>query len=270
MKSFKFPKKVHFGGGAWACINYIGMAKRLYEKWDEVKKENPEIYKGELCDYTRFSGDSVGAVIACYLALGLSIETMKKSYIDMAKRGRDEGVLWGKISKHHDKMLDDLLYQRRNTLELLHKRDFNFGITNFFGKYYCCEKWTNLEHLRESLHCGFYIPFYCKYRTGISGTCLDGGFSNCENRMKGCDLTMGIGEGWSISINPTISEIVFPPLNVIMEEQIIQGYNSMVYWEKNRTAPKKMKSYGKLFFLFMYVLKFLHWIQHKLFCYNLK
>ena len=219
MKSFKFPKKVHFGGGAWACISYIGVAKRLYEKWEEVKKENPEFYKGELCDYTRFSGDSAGSVIACGLALGLSIETMKKSYIDMAKRGKEEGVLWGKISKHHDNMLDDLLSQRRNTLELLHKREFNFGITKFFGNYYCCKKWSNLEHLRESLHCGFYVPFYCKYRTGLGSICLDGGFSNNESVIEEYDLTIGIGEGWAITINPTISEIVFPPSMNIIEEK---------------------------------------------------
>jgi len=131
MKLFIFPKNIHFGGGAWAIVNFVGVAKRLYEKWEEVKKENPEIYKGELCDYTRFSGDSAGAVIACGLALGLSIETMKKSYIDMAKRGRIEGVLWGKITKHHDKMLDDLLSQRKIHWNYCIKESFILELLNF-------------------------------------------------------------------------------------------------------------------------------------------
>lgn len=269
MKLFIFPKKVHFGGGAWAIVNFVGVAKRLYEKWEEVKKENPEIYKGELCDYTRFSGDSAGAVIACGLALGLSIETMKKSYIDMAKRGRIEGVLWGKITKHHDKMLDDLLSQRKNTLELLHKREFHFGITKFFGKYHCCKKWRNLDHLRECLHSGFYLPFYCEYKTGI---CLDGGFSNNNERMKTYNLTIGIGEAWDISINPELMEIIFPPPSVTIDQKIVEGYNDTIIWEKNYdagvlscTKSDGMKPYGKMLFVFIYLLKFLHFMQNKTF-----
>ena len=271
MKSFKFPKNIHFGGGAWACVNYIGIAKRLYEKWDEVKKENPEFYKGEMCDYVRFSGDSAGSVIACGLALGLSIETMKISYIDISKRGRTMGVLWGKISKHHDKMLDVLLYHHKNTLELLHKRGFNFGVTKFFGGYDRREKWTNLDHLRESLHCGFYVPFYCEYRANG----LDGGFSNCENNMKRYNLSVGIGKGWTIAINPSILEIVFPPTDDVIEEKISNGYDSMISWEKHRNVHQKMKSFGKPFFLLIYVLKLLHFIQNGLVvfmgkCFNLK
>jgi hypothetical protein len=90
--------------------------------------------------------------------------------------------------------------------------------------------------------------------------------------MKTYNLTIGIGESWDISINPELMEIIFPPQSVTIDQKIVEGYNDTIIWEKNYdsgvlhcTKSDGMKPYGKMLFVFIYLLKFLHFIQNKTF-----
>tara|TARA_B100000795_G_scaffold241093_1_gene203637 strand:- start:7750 stop:8544 length:795 start_codon:yes stop_codon:yes gene_type:complete len=252
-----FPKKIHFGGGAWSCGIYCGVAKGLIESWDNIRKDD----KGEMCDYVKFSGDSAGAIIACALALGIPLRIIEKTYKDAANISIKKGFIFGNINDDINLLLDKLLNYHHNTLYLLNKRGFSLGVTAFFGKYIHLNKWDNLTMLKESFHSGSYIPFYCSNDYGLKdGIYMDGGFTRDCDLIEKCDLTVGVHGDWCISAKPTMYDIFFPPNEKKMKEHIKLGYNNFLDWNKDKLQPPGVKPFNNFILTLFYFFTFIHFI----------
>ena len=234
-------KRIYFGGGSWSSAFYIGIIEFLEEK-----------YGSNLHEKFLFSGVSAGAIFAILCSLGYNSSQIKILYKQLTISAR-EGVFFGKMSIYHDNLLDIIL--KKDVYKLLEKRQCKIGISRFFNKYVEYGKWDNNDHLRQSLHSSFRIPFYCRYQKEFDN-CIsyDGGIS--VKNLDKYDITFGIGN-YDINMTPTYTEIIFPPDNFNLEFQILEGYRKAKVFDFDNIDKTKRIQTSLQFVLFVNFFIFL-------------
>ena len=271
--STRFPKSIHFGGGAWATSFHVGVLKALEEQWEMAKKQqtDEEQLEGQLCTYMEVSGDSAGAAIGAGMQLGMTWQELRALYLRLALRARNGGVWCGKMTIYHDEMLDGILNKKFgvcvenvSSLELLELRGFAMGVTRFFNKYERYTSWRDINHFRECLHSSMQVPLYCSYKSGVDGRqAIDGGFSNTSAGMARYEITVGQGTTYHISFVPTMSEIMYPPTEEEVDKKIAEGYQAMMAWKRG-TPPLDINAggMGSCFMVIVLIFRGIHSVYH--------
>ena len=205
----EYMKSIYFGGGSWSSAFYIGIIRNLEEK-----------YGDNLYEKFTFTGVSAGAIFAILCSLGYKSTQIKVLYKEMTQKAI-KGVFFGKMSEYHDNLLDIVLLP--DVYKILEKRNCKVGVSRFFHKYVEYGKWESNDHLRQSLHASFRIPFYCRYQKEMDNcVSYDGGVTIPD--LNNYDITIGKGGFYDINMMPQMTEIIFPPDNFNLEFQILEGY----------------------------------------------
>jgi len=206
-------KSIYFGGGSWCSAFYIGIVKAL------EKQYGPELHQ----KFT-FAGDSVGSFVALLCSLGYSSDEGAKIYIDLAKKARENGVWNGKMSIYHNDLLD-LVINDKNIYKTLEDRKFEVGVSTYWDKHKVYTKWRDNDHLRETIHASFHVPFYCSYQGPLDGNIsYDGGFSIDKDLLGKYDIVIGRGSCYDIHIDIAMMDVIYPPSYENIKKQIGYGY----------------------------------------------
>ena len=260
-----FPSSIFWCGGAWGIAFSFGVYKAMHELWTS----------NEISNIKYIGGNSAGAMLAVCMRLGIPFNELESEFIKSIKIAEQNGV-WGKVSKYHEAMMDNILSKDSLSYKKL-SNNTHIGVTTFPFKFELISKFYSNNDLKNCLHASMHLPLYCSNINLIKNKsirAIDGSFSShyykFDNKCLNISITSNYGE---IHPNPklTVQDRIQPTLNNYYKMRNM-GYNMFIKWNKNKKYNKlKVKSPKMEFqaYIWLTIFWFLRIIEEILIYYNI-
>ena len=171
-------KGVYFHGCAWGIGFYIGVLQTLKEAYGVSWNQHPTF---------EYAGDSIGALVAIVLALGLDVAFLDQLSQSLINRASQYPFYHLRSSDVHNEVIDTVFEEATrihgptvDLIDLLRMR-LRIGVTKYFEQHHW-GMFETIDDLRNLIHGSFHIPVYCRAISHYNNHWLvDGAFSFCPH-----------------------------------------------------------------------------------------
>lgn len=255
--SKEIPPSIYFGGAACGSSYFIGVAKKMSETWGH-----------DFPTKTLICGDSIGAVIAFQLAIGLSVEDITLHAKNIFRKMQQDPHYWTGQNFWIDKYVDDLL---ENDPEIYKKLEGKYmcGTTREFFNHQWHVKWESNEDLAKCIKGSYNIPLYCSHSDRIYGMeVLDGAYGFDDSCFPHGNNTLFVGANQTcaeINFNLTVKQMLIPDIHEEFAFLHKNGEEAFDKWDETMIDKKGKRSPNYPMLVVCWVGKYLQ-ILYEMLC----
>jgi len=245
----RIPPSIYFGGASCGIPFYIGVIKRMKEKWGE------DFHKK-----TVICGGSIGSIIAFMLVMDLNYDSMRLHTQNIGKNMIAEPCYFTGQDYWLNKYIDDMLAKNPDIYKSLRGR-FQCGTTREFFTHQWHKNWESNEDLARCLKATFNIPLYCSRCDKIDGCeVIDGAYGFHDSEFPHGSDTLFVGANQTIAeINYDLSfkQMLIPNIGEGYEFLVEKGIVAFDTWDGTYIDKKGKREPNYMMLLFCWLGKFL-------------
>lgn len=236
------PPSIYIGGAACGVAFFVGVAHAMRVHWGE-----------DFHTKTQICGDSVGAIVALQLALGLSSKEIELIARSIQRKMRVEPHWFEGQNYWLNKYIDYIVLAKPNLHEMMKQRKFQVGTTNMDFLYKWHTSWDSPQALGRCLKGSLNVPLYCDHCELVDGEeVMDGAFGFDGSKFPHGNDTLFIGANQTyadINYDLNLRQLVIPDNREGFTELFQAGVRAFEQWD-GTTQNKEgriMNIYGVYF-----------------------
>lgn len=233
--SKQIPPSIYFGGAACGVPFFMGIIRKMREKWG-----NNFYTKTLIC------GGSIGSVVGLMLVSGYSDKEIHKFFVDLGNNMiKEPKYLRGQNLWLND-LVDNILIDNPELYKLLESK-FMCGTTKFLFQHQWHSSWTTNEELGRCLKGSYNIPLYCDHCDKIHNEeVIDGayGFNDSEFPHGNDTLFVGCNQtcaelNYVLNIDQMITPNVTEGMDLLIKkgEEVFDNWDGVYNDKKGKRKP---------------------------------
>ena len=238
----KIPPSIYIGGAACGVAFFVGVAHAMRAHWGE-----------DFHTKTQICGDSVGAIVALQLALGLSSRDIELVAKSIQRKMRLEPHWFEGQNYWLNQYIDYIIQLKPDIHKLMEQRKYQVGTTNMDLLYKWHSSWDSPEALARCVKGSLNVPIYCDHCELVDGEeVMDGAFGFDGSKFPHGNDTLFIGANQAyaeINYNLNLFQLVVPDNQAGFSELFHAGVNAFNQWngETQDKTGRAMNIYGVYF-----------------------